>query len=105
MGARVFFASEFMSLKLRCDRGMGDYNRGALPDPCLRLAYGFGDDWASVELGDGTGYVKLTDYEQLKEFARDACTVLRGFFDPEWFDSTVFAERMRELGIEIEVEA
>ena len=84
---------------------MGDYNRGALPDPCLRLANGSGDDWASVELGDGTGYVKLTDYEQLKEFARDACTVLRGFFDPEWFDETVFAERMHELGIEIEVEA
>ena len=84
---------------------MGDYNRGALPDPCLRLAYGFGDDWASVELGDGTGYVKLTDCEKLKEFARDACTVLRGFFDHEWFDETVFAERMHELGIEIEVEA
>jgi hypothetical protein len=84
---------------------MGDYNKGALPDPCLRLAYGFGDDWASVELGDGTGYVKLTNYEQLKEFARDACTVLRSHYDTEWFDETVFAERMHELGIEIEVEA
>lgn len=58
----------------------------------------------SCEYEDGTGYVKLTDYEQLKEFARDACTVLRGFFDPEWFDETVFAERMHELGIEIEVD-
>lgn len=39
---------------------------------------------------------------KLRELAKDACTVLRGFFDPEWFDETVFAERMRELGIEVE---
>lgn len=45
---------------------MNDYNRGALPDPCLRLDYGFGDEWKSVELGDGTGYVRLSDYEKLK---------------------------------------
>ena len=43
---------------------MNDYNRGALPDPCLRLDYGFGKEWASVELGDGTGYVRLADYEK-----------------------------------------
>lgn len=45
---------------------MNDYNRGALPDPCLRLDYGFGEQWASVELGDGTGYVRLADYEKLE---------------------------------------
>lgn len=45
---------------------MNDYNNGALPDPCLRLDYGFGEQWASVELGDGTGYVKLADYEKLE---------------------------------------
>jgi len=43
---------------------MNDYNKGALPDPCLRLDYGFGEQWASVELGDGTGYVRLVDYEK-----------------------------------------
>lgn len=43
---------------------MNDYNRGVLPDPCLRLDYGFGKEWASVELGDGTGYVRLADYEK-----------------------------------------
>lgn len=42
---------------------------------------------------------------KLRGLAKDACTVLRGFFDPEWFDETVFAERMHELGIVIEVEA
>ncbi len=43
---------------------MSDYNNGALPDPCLRLDYGFGEQWESVELGDGTGYVRLADYEK-----------------------------------------
>lgn len=45
---------------------MHDYNRGALKEPCLRLDYGWGEQWASVELGDGTGYVRLSDYEKLK---------------------------------------
>ena len=44
---------------------MNDYNNGMLQDPCLRLDYGFGEEWASVELGDGTGYVRLADYEKL----------------------------------------
>lgn len=38
---------------------------------------------------------------ELRELARDACTVLRGFFVPEWFDETVLAERMHKLGIEV----
>lgn len=44
---------------------MNDFNRGALQIPCLRLDYGFGEQWASVELGDGTGYVRLSDYEKM----------------------------------------
>lgn len=40
---------------------MSDYNDGLIPDPCLRLDYGFGQQYASVELGDGTGYVRVTD--------------------------------------------
>lgn len=36
---------------------------------------------------------------EVRELARDACTVLRGFFKPDWFDGTVFAERMRKFGI------
>ncbi len=44
---------------------MSDYNDNLLPDPCLRLDYGFGEQWASVELGDGTGYVRLADYEKV----------------------------------------
>lgn len=52
-------------------------------------------------------YVSKGKYDALKaenadlrELAKDACTVLRGFYKPEWFDETVFTERMRELGIE-----
>lgn len=40
---------------------MSDYNDGLVPEPCLRLDYGFGQEYASVELGDGTGYVRVTD--------------------------------------------
>ena len=40
---------------------MSDYNDGIIPEPCLRLDYGFGQEYASVELGDGTGYVRVTD--------------------------------------------
>ena len=36
---------------------MTDYNSGLLPEPCLRLDYG-GSDIASIELGDGTCYIK-----------------------------------------------
>ena len=39
---------------------------------------------------------------KLREFAADACTVLRNHYDKDWFDGTIFAERMRELGIEVD---
>ena len=65
---------------------MNDYNRGALPDPCLRLDYGFGEQWASVELGDGTGYVRLADYEKavaenakLREICVDMLTCINAY--------------------------
>lgn len=45
---------------------MNDFNRGALPVPCLRLDHGFGEQWESIELGDGTGYVRLSNYEMLR---------------------------------------
>ena len=46
---------------------IGDYNDCKLPDPRLRLDYGFGDDWASVELGDGTGYLRFDKVEEMCE--------------------------------------
>lgn len=39
---------------------------------------------------------------KLREFAADACTVLRNHYDKDWFDGTIFAERMHELGIEVD---
>ena len=41
-----------------------------------------------------------SENDKLREFAADACTVLRNHYDKDWFDGTIFAERMRELGIE-----
>lgn len=35
-----------------------DYNDGNLPEPCLRLDFG-GNEFNSVELGDGTGFVRV----------------------------------------------
>ena len=37
---------------------MSDYNDGILPEPCLRMDTHFGDEYESVEFGDGTGYIK-----------------------------------------------
>lgn len=37
---------------------MSDYNDGLLPTPCLRMDTHFGDEYESVEFGDGTGYIK-----------------------------------------------
>ena len=100
---------------------MNDYNKGALPDPCLRLDYGFGKEWASVELGDGTGYVRLADYEKavadnakLRELVRDMWHHVPKSESCGWDMSTntctgsdecigecSYWYRMRELGIEV----
>lgn len=37
---------------------MSDYNDGILPTPCLRMDTHFGDEYESIEFGDGTGYIK-----------------------------------------------
>ena len=100
---------------------MNDYNRGALPDPCLRLDYGFGKEWASVELGDGTGYVRLADYEKavaenekLQKLVRDMWPIARSgvcidrcaYYDEciRQYDERgcILKQCMRELGIGVE---
>lgn len=37
---------------------MSDFNDGLLPTPCLRMDTHFGDEYESIEFGDGTGYIK-----------------------------------------------
>ena len=93
---------------------MNDYNRGALSEPCMRLPYGFGGDWASIELGDGTGYVKLSEYEKVAsdndKLRALVSSVLVIRHDPtyEWLDARLaeicgkgFTEQARELGVEV----
>lgn len=46
---------------------MGDFNDYNLPGPCLRLDTGCGDDYRSVELGDGTGYIRLDLVEKWRD--------------------------------------
>jgi hypothetical protein len=99
---------------------VNDYNRGALPDPCLRFDYGFGEEWASVELGDGTGYVRLADYKmvkaenaKLRKIARAHAATLEGCgcdhcphehdCDPETVpmrDGCRVRDELRELGVD-----
>ena len=97
---------------------MNDYNNGTLQEPCLRLDYGFGEQWASVELGDGTGYVRLADYEKvagenakLRGLARDIERTRKALCDelghidlacddcPACQVCDTLYERMRELGL------
>ena len=75
---------------------MNDYNRGALPDPCLRLDYGFGEEWVSVELGDGTGYVRLADYE--KTVAENA--KLRELVSAFWWCTENFDNKCSQCPLE-----
>ena len=104
---------------------MSDYNRGALSEPCMRLPYGFGGDWASIELGDGTGYVKLSEYEKvardndkLRELAAEAIRLMQAdgpdcglckHYDECWTGEAmdyspsgcVICTEARELGVEV----
>jgi len=56
---------------------MGDYNDHKLPDPCLRLDFG-GGEYNSIELGEGTGYVKLSFLEDLRERIHDLESIIDG---------------------------
>lgn len=43
---------------------MNDYNDGLLPITTLRLDFGYGLNHEAVELGDGTGYIRLDTAEK-----------------------------------------
>ena len=78
---------------------MSDYNDGLVPEPCLRLSCGFGQQYASVELGDGTGYVRVTDdlrseHHEMKRWYDDA---LREALDENAKLREMLAEENEEL--------
>jgi len=50
---------------------MSDYNDYLLPEPCLRLDFGFGEQYLSIELGDGTGYLRLRGSEDRETELRE----------------------------------
>ena len=99
---------------------MSDYNDGILPEPCLRMDTHFGDEYESVEFGDGTGYIKAAPvlakvgvlHEEIDRL-RDESAELRGLLrimhgelvsceDNGYVcGGHKFDERMRELGVEV----
>lgn len=92
---------------------MNDYNRGLLKDPCLRLPYGFEGEYSSVELGDGTGFIALTDHyeEILKREAernkmRTLIATMWGYIsfsaDKERDIIQLMMSDLRELGLEVD---
>lgn len=95
---------------------MSDYNDGILPTPCLRMDTHFGDEYESVEFGDGTGYIKAApilakvgalheEIDRLRDESAELRKLLVDFRDAMWGGgewTEPFDERMRELGIEVE---
>ena len=51
-----------------------DYNDEILPEPCLRLDFG-GDEFKSVELGNGTGFVRVDSaYSIIEQLTKELAT-------------------------------
>ena len=108
---------------------MSDYNDGILPEPCLRMDTHFGDEYESIEFGDGTGYIKAApilakvgalheeidrlrdESAELRELVLDVmpivcdgcherlCEIPK---EEHPFVTFSFADRMYELGIEVD---
>lgn len=72
---------------------MGDYNDYLLPEPCLRLDFGFGEQYQSIELGDGTGYLRLRGSEDRETELRERIASLNA----ENVDIDVDNAKLREL--------
>lgn len=100
---------------------MSDYNDGILPEPCLRTDTHFGDEYESIEFGDGTGYIKAApilakvgalheeidrlrdENAKLRELVKECHELLQDLL-AGWalqpLTVKVMEQRMRELGIE-----
>ena len=108
---------------------MSDYNDGILLRPCLRMDTHFGDEYESIEFGDGTGYIKAApilakvgalheeidrlrdESAELRELVLDVmpivcdgcherlCEIPK---EEHPFVTFSFADRMYELGIEVD---
>ena len=111
---------------------MSDFNDGLLPTPCLRMDTHFGDEYESIEFGDGTGYIKAApilakvgalheeidrlrdESAELRELVRHMHTCLEHYepgdtisceqcpYDNETWGCD-YERLMAELGIEVEV--
>ena len=69
-----------------------DYNDEMLPEPCLRLDFG-GCDYASVELGDETGFVRVDSaYGIIEQLTKELATARN---DRETLQ--LYASKVRDL--------
>lgn len=108
---------------------MSDYNDELLPEPCLRMDTHFGDEYESVEFGDGTGFIKAAptlaklgalhvemdelrdENSKLRELCVKALEWLKAWEWLRWACGVTcpqevpdkFADELRELGIEVDV--
>jgi len=82
---------------------MGDCNDYKLPDPCLRLDTGDGSHWESIELGDGTGYIRLDKVEERDRLIRDMMLTLNFALKLKGPGSKyqAFYDRCEEMGVEL----
>ena len=64
-------------------------------------AFACDDMFYRPELRDAI-YDMVDENAKLRELATDACTLLRNHYGKDCFDGTIFAERMHELGIEVD---
>ena len=97
---------------------MSNYHDGLLPEPCLRMDTHFGDEYESVEFGDGTGYVKAeptlarlgalhVELDELRDENAKLCEVCAELLemaeshDPEWFHWPEMHEELRKLGVKV----
>lgn len=100
---------------------MSDYNDGILPEPCLRMDTHFGDEYESIEFGDGTGYIKAApilakvgalheeidrlrdESAELRELVRNLHACINNCDYCEYVDEAFeLARNMRELGVEVD---
>lgn len=94
---------------------MSDYNDGILPEPCLRMDTHFGDEYESIEFGDGTGYIKATpilakvgalheEIDRLRDESAELRELVRDLYEDQCCDGDEwkYRDHMRELGIVVD---
>lgn len=76
-----------------------DYNDHILPDPCLRLDFG-GVEYESIELGDGTGYVRASELNEAIAQFNEARMEAKIQHESDLGALKLYAKNVRDLLVE-----